>query len=485
MDPILFESLGEDPTPPPPSAGGGRVGVFGYGYESLAGGGIGSGRVAVRQNNDPPEPEAPNFGTGTGRIGLAQAYSFGPEMLPSASGSGRVPVSAFGYEGAEFGGGRIAVRAYGQTDGDVSHPPTFAEDSVSIIERLAGAELLDSSETARVSLVLAISQAIATEAEQENSVNEEFTFADALDAIYYILVSHGLSVGDAATASPRTLERVVETLLMEGLAASQAEALSAIVDALAAAAAADALARAEVTELLQIEDVVLDAFTAAQAQIERLSMAAMPVDTGTMVALVSEGVVLGEAFATELEAFEAIRQGVAFALRISIDTGEYVAWAVGTQNKQLSKYTNFPFNSFAKIGGVYLGCTDEGIFRLDGDDDDGDDIHAKLRGAMTDMGSLAMKRNPHAYLAYSAPTGLILRVTSIAEDGEKVMHTYRLKAQPTGGIREGRIKLGEGPRSVMWGWQIENVDGGALELHGLQFLPVVLERKMRGKNGGT
>ncbi|MGD9643800.1 MAG: hypothetical protein AB7V08_13805 [Elusimicrobiales bacterium] len=489
MDTIIFESLGGAPTELPGAEGMVDMPFQVFGYGDPIEGALGFttfGFTIVTDGADPAPPVVPAVGLTD--MPFTVAYSFGPIYLLPAEGETGVPFEATGFAGpGAFGLTDMPFEPYGTsvTDDDTAPPPTSADDSAFAPERLALSDSIKLFDTAVVNIVLGFQSAIESAADGETKVAEELMLSLALDVVYRISIAEGLSLAAADTATTQMLERVVDTLLLEGLVSSEADAISSIIEALAAADAADALSRADVTEQLAISGVVASSFTAAEALVQGLLMAAAPVHTGTMVAQVNEAVGLAEGIATELEAFEAITEGVGFVARFHLDTGEYIAWSIGTNNRQLSKYTNFPFNSFAKLGDLYLGCNSEGIFRLEGASDAGEDISAMLRGAMTDMGSMAMKRNPYAYLAYSAPTGLILRTILVNEDGEQTEHVYRLRAQPTGNIREGRIKLGEGPRSVMWGWKIENVDGGELELHALQFKPVALARKMRGKNGGT
>lgn len=486
MDTIIFESLGGGPAEAPAGEGSTTLGFDAYGFGESLTSGIGFTSFGFTTTMGGGVPDAPIVpGTGVTSIAFTHEYSFGPERLIPGGGETAFAFEPYGFGDGAFGNTSFAFESFGTGGDGAWPPPTFLDDTAFMPEGVVLSEAMELFDTAVVNVVLDFRAAIESAAEGETKVAEELMLSAALGVVYRISLAEGLTLADADTATPRMLERVVEVLLLEGLVASQADAISAIIEALAAADAAEALSRADVTESLAIGATVAMSFRAAQALVEQLAVGASAVNTGTMLARVDEAVAAGEALATELEAFEAITQGLAFVLRLHLDTGEYIAWSIGTLNKQLSKYTNFPFNSFAKLGSLYLGCTDEGVFRLDGEDDAGEDIAARIRGAMTDMGSLAMKRNPHAYLAYSAPTGLILRITSIARDGEKEAHVYRLKAQTTGDIREGRVKLGGGPRSVLWGWEIENVDGGSLDLHALQFQPVVLERKMRGKNGGT
>jgi hypothetical protein len=59
---------------------------------------------------------------------------------------------------------------------------------------------------------------------------------------------------------------------------------------------------------------------------------------------------------------------------------------------EVSVYSNFKFNSYAKYGGKYYGATQDGIFLLEGDDDAGIQIHTGARIGPTNLGTDREKR---------------------------------------------------------------------------------------------
>lgn len=490
---IVATELDPTATPAVPCVGVGHVPVAAYGFPSLESA-IGFARFRVgiplrpRPLHPEPRPLVPIHTVVPFSVG---AVGMMPAVYDAIESQITVPVRATGNESDTFAAITVPVRAGGlslsveESEETEAPPPLFLDDSVAVgeVESAFGTEGL--FDVAVVRRVLGVGNPITTQAEGANAVQEDLAIAEALSVIYRLALSEGVSLAAAATATPRALERVVERMLLLGLVESEAEALSSIVDALAAAAVAQPGGHETITEAAGLADAVASAFIGAEALIDRLSAGVAVEHTGLMVAAVTEAMGLATTLTTELDAFNLIQEGAAFVIRLALDNGHYIGWSLGAQNRQLSRYTNFPFNSFCKLGGKYLGATAEGIFELTGADDDGEPIAAKLRGAMTDLGSLAMKQTPLAYIAYSAPTGLILRtITTENDDGDKVAHTYRLRAQPAAATRQARIKLGRGVKSVFMGWEIENVDGGTLDLKALQFLPITMARKIRGENGG-
>lgn len=59
---------------------------------------------------------------------------------------------------------------------------------------------------------------------------------------------------------------------------------------------------------------------------------------------------------------------------------------------EVSFYSNFKFNSYAKYGGKYYGATQDGIFLLEGEDDDGAQIHSGAQIGPANFGTDREKR---------------------------------------------------------------------------------------------
>jgi hypothetical protein len=77
-------------------------------------------------------------------------------------------------------------------------------------------------------------------------------------------------------------------------------------------------------------------------------------------------------------------------------------WVLSGNGFEPSLYSNFDFNAFAQFRGKYYGAGADGIFLLEGDTDDGDEIVSGVRIGPTNLGSANQKR---------------LRTVSIGEQG--------------------------------------------------------------------
>jgi len=147
----------------------------------------------------------------------------------------------------------------------------------------------------------------------------------------------------------------------------------------------------------------------------------------------------------------------------------------------VARYTNYPFNSFAKAPwGAYVGATDTGLYELGGDTDDGEPITARIRSALTDFGDRRAKRVPAMYVGYTATGQIGLKVISTSERGVKTEDHYLLEPRPaTGGVRESRFKVGRGIASVYLGFEVVNVGGADFALDVVEWLPIRLDRRVR------
>lgn len=275
--------------------------------------------------------------------------------------------------------------------------------------------------------------------------------------------------------------RAVERVLTEGAASSYSEALSMVLDAMVLRALADVYAIEQVTDAAVLAGQVADLYTALGAALDRIVTSDEATGGQHMTALVREAVVLDQAAATSAEFAAVVRDAVGLAMHLTVDSGDYVAWTLNTEGRGTTTYQNFPFNSFAQMGGKYYGATSQGLYLLEGQDDDGTPVDARIRLGMHDMNTRKLKRLPEAYIGYKSDGNLILR-TIVTDDrtGEKVALQYLMKQRPAAALRESRFEPGRGVKAVDWDFEIENVDGADFDLAEVEFHPLIMDRRTRG-----
>lgn len=157
-------------------------------------------------------------------------------------------------------------------------------------------------------------------------------------------------------------------------------------------------------------------------------------------------------------------------------TEELFTWVINQETGAPSRYENFNFNAYAKLGENYLAATADGIYLLDGDDDDGTAIDAIATVGRTDFDTPEMKRVTAAYLGLnsSGQAHLTLRTDQGLSSGP-----YKLRQLPSASTTE-RAKFKRGIKSRYWEFDIQNVDGGDLQVKSAEFeTSVVRNRRLK------
>lgn len=173
-----------------------------------------------------------------------------------------------------------------------------------------------------------------------------------------------------------------------------------------------------------------------------------------------------------------IMDTVDLGVRIRVGDDLFVGYAVNTRNAAVSQYQNFPFNSFALVGGKAYGAGPAGIYRLGGDTDDGDPIQALLRTGVVNFEE--MVHVPNAWIGLTSDGQMILKTVTM-DKGRKKENWYRMKERPQGAPVESRFDPAKGLASTYWQWELENVDGAYFELDMLKVWPVRIGRRYSGR----
>lgn len=333
--------------------------------------------------------------------------------------------------------------------------------------------------------VLRAALATSTNASSSASVTQatadEISFGQALGVVWKMLLEEGITLGGTATEDAQKIARVVARLVLSGEVDTYAQALAAITAGLVFGSLTDLLRHERMTEQVQLNALAAELFTAVEQMLDRAVIEAAAQGMHTMVVMVSEGMTLTSAPSSAAEFAALVREGIGFFMTLALDDGHYVAWVMNTDSRGLSRYTNYPFNSFMEVGGVYYGVTSTGLYRLTGGDDSGTPIAARLRMGMSDLGTRKLKRIPEGFIGYTSDGTLLLQViTSDEETGEKVGAYYTLAPRGAANVRENRWKIGRGLKSVDWDFEITNVDGADFEIDAIAWRPLILDRRTRG-----
>lgn len=329
--------------------------------------------------------------------------------------------------------------------------------------------------------VVRVQSEVAARYAGTHRITDRAVFGERLGWIVPILLREGIAVGTGVNPDFLQVVRVVARVLASGQASNIADAIAVVSDGIVFLATTGGLTKAEITDTVVLGAAVETIYAYVARALERVLMRSAATGTQIMVAVVREQVLMGASLTHQAELTMVLRDAVGFVATLSFDDGEYIAWVLNVESKGLSSYTNFPHNSFANIGGRWAGATSQGLEWLDGDDDNGEDIHAFIRSGLHAFGTRLNKGMPEAFIGYASDGTLLLKMVVVDEEsGDKHAAIYRLPARGAANIRANRFKVGRGLESVDWAFEIHNVDGAAFDLASVQFRPVILTRRTRG-----
>lgn len=172
-----------------------------------------------------------------------------------------------------------------------------------------------------------------------------------------------------------------------------------------------------------------------------------------------------------------------FAIRFTLpgnEGGTFVGYAMNLRNAGMVKYENYPFSGLAVVGNVPLAIGPEGLYRLEGDTDDGDPIRARVRTGLTDFGTSMLKHTLNSFVAYTSDGKLVLKVTT-TDGGRKRERWYELRERTADQPVGGRFDVAKGMVGLFWGYELVNVDGADFELDTVNVWPFAVQRRKSGR----
>lgn len=153
-----------------------------------------------------------------------------------------------------------------------------------------------------------------------------------------------------------------------------------------------------------------------------------------------------------------------------------IAWVMNTETAALSQYNNFAFNSLAYADGkVYAACLD-GIYVLEGNDDEGAHIRAEAVSGFDDLGEQHTKHAGSVYFGYTSDGPVVVDVETYGSGHAK--QTYEIEQRTALAPRNNRVKLGKGLSSRHWRITVKNKDGSRFELNDAAIDVAVSQRRI-------
>lgn len=130
------------------------------------------------------------------------------------------------------------------------------------------------------------------------------------------------------------------------------------------------------------------------------------------------------------------------------------AWTALAETWAMSRWTDLPATSVGVIGGKLFAGGD-GLFALDGRDDDGVQFLARIDHGVEELRTPQLKRLSHAYLAAEALGKVTLQVGD-HDDGREVLWNYDFERESSLVREPMRTKLGRGHRSRYFRFAVQS-----------------------------
>lgn len=152
---------------------------------------------------------------------------------------------------------------------------------------------------------------------------------------------------------------------------------------------------------------------------------------------------------------------------------EKTVWALSLDSNGLTRYENYEFNSFARINGKNYAARFDGVFLLEGDDDDGQNIGARINLGKPNFGSDQRKAMPLVYVGVAGNDQLVLKV--VGPDGKAYYYQSSGYSSETA---QHRLQPGRGLSAVHFDVELMNIQGSDMRINNIQFVPVNLARRI-------
>lgn len=188
------------------------------------------------------------------------------------------------------------------------------------------------------------------------------------------------------------------------------------------------------------------------------------------IAVVPETLALADSEVLKTIFYPVVNEAFSFNIGIVEPNGGFTTWAVNTRTGATTEYQNYVFNSFAQSGHHYLGASADGLFRLDGDDDDGVATVATLRSGYAQFGGSRYSSFKAAYLGIRGEGDIFLKL----EAGTGESYTYQVKLQDQ---QTTKARIGKGLRARYFAWELVTT-GQDFDLDSVEFVPLVATRRV-------
>lgn len=362
------------------------------------------------------------------------------------------------------------------TDGVISTATTAAAWHKLITDGVVATDSIDTALAVAISEVLSILATPSADGSRYALAVSETVSIRAKAIIALIgTISETIDLTATETVDVHRMASLVEQVLITDTLSTHMRAVALVAVSVALTEIMTAGKGAAVSEGVSFTADLVAKMNAYIASIEQVFLTAAASAMARLTVVQLEGIGLSDETETAARLRADILEGVVFSLALTMDGETYTGWVMNTKNFAVTEYQNFPFNSFCKIGSAYLGANSEGLYVLEGADDAGVNIDATFSLGVTDFGSDKLKELDSIYLGFKLDGGMLVK--TISEDGVERVYTV---TGDTTKLHTKRVHpLAKGLRAMNWQLELANVDGEDFEINTVEFMPIVLSRRVR------
>lgn len=289
-----------------------------------------------------------------------------------------------------------------------------------------------------------------------------------------LVISEDLTIDGVLSGDTAILLRVAERLITTGVVATRLEAVAEIIQALLLSEAIHSGKDAKALEAFYLQPDVLDRLRAVARTVEAVVLTALPTNTAVISLTGVDTVTADTDLSTSALLHHFVSEGISFQFSFNTPEGQYTGWVMNTSSYAVTEYDNYPFNSFAKINGKYYGANDSGLYLLDGEDDAGIPIQARVKLGATNFGVSMLKRLDSVYLGFRTDGEVVLKVVT----EQNIERWYKVSGTTEKLHRRRVHPLAKGHKAVWWEFELENIAGADFEVSEIEFVPIKLSRSV-------
>jgi WD40 repeat protein len=304
---------------------------------------------------------------------------------------------------------------------------------------------------------------------------DSVVLVDVIRLLVEAFAAEDASFTDVVLGDPFLIGAVIDELQAIDSTISQQDGIGMLSIALVLSDLADPALLAEIQDLAEFTAAIEAKANLIAALLSEILADPTAEPNLARIAVSSEMLALLATPSTVVSMSTAARSDAAFDVAFLINGDIYTGWVFNAETMAPSEYANFTFESMAGIAGRYYGAGPDGLFLLDGDDDAGVPIEARIRTGELDFGSPMIKRIEEAFIGYTATGDLVLKLVW-SRAGKRKEHWYLAKNPVPGEPTETRVVPGKGLESRYFQMELANVNGADFEIDRLDLVPINLSR---------